>query len=65
MSNFIVLDGIFPLYQIASLRKGLISVVPEAVLGLLTWQELESRICGDPEITIEALKKTSKYQLNR
>lgn len=31
-----------------------------AVLELLTWQELEIRICGDPEITVEALKKTSK-----
>ena len=35
-------------------------MVPEAVLELLTWQELETRVCGDPEITIDALKKTSK-----
>lgn len=47
--------------QLAAIRRGLISVVPEAVLELLTWQELESRICGDPNITIEALKKTTYY----
>ena len=35
-------------------------MVPEAVLELLTWQELETRVCGDPEITIDALKKTSE-----
>lgn len=35
------------------------SVVPQAVLELLTWQELESRVCGDPFISVEALRKTS------
>lgn len=47
--------------QLAAMRRGLITVVPEAVLELLTWQELETRICGDPEITIDALKKTTYY----
>nr|KAG5697406.1 hypothetical protein BaRGS_008832 [Batillaria attramentaria] len=47
--------------QLMAMRKGLITVVPEAVLELLTWQELETRVCGDPEITIEALKKTTYY----
>ncbi|XP_076441534.1 E3 ubiquitin-protein ligase HECTD3-like [Babylonia areolata] len=47
--------------QLAAIRKGLMTVVPEAVLELLTWQELETRVCGDPQITIEALKKTTYY----
>ena len=46
--------------QIAVIQAGLLSVVPQAVLDLLTWQELERRICGDPEITIASLKRTSK-----
>ncbi|KAL3869955.1 hypothetical protein ACJMK2_042575 [Sinanodonta woodiana] len=47
--------------QINAIRRGLLKVVPQAVLDLLTWQELEHRICGDPEITIEALMKATKY----
>ncbi len=46
--------------QVESIRKGLLKVIPQAVLDLLTWQELEKKICGDPEISVDALKKTSK-----
>ncbi|XP_070563097.1 E3 ubiquitin-protein ligase HECTD3-like isoform X2 [Ptychodera flava] len=48
--------------QTDSIRRGLLKVIPQAVLDLLTWQELEKRICGDPEITVEALKKTTYYE---
>jgi len=48
--------------QIAALRRGLLAVVPHAVLELLTWQELERRVCGDPEISVEALKRTAHYE---
>ncbi len=47
-------------FQIEWLREGLLSVIPKAVLDLLTWQELEKRICGDPEVTVEALRRTSE-----
>ena len=40
------------------MRCGLEKVVPKAVLTLMTWQELEHRVCGEPEITVEALKKS-------
>ncbi|KAG2461844.1 HECD3 ligase, partial [Polypterus senegalus] len=43
--------------QIAAIQRGLMKVVPQAVLDLLTWQELEKKVCGDPEITVEALKR--------
>ena len=49
--------------QVESLRQGLLKVIPQAVLDLLTWQELERKICGDPMITVEDLKKTSKYSV--
>ncbi|TRY84150.1 hypothetical protein DNTS_026050 [Danionella cerebrum] len=42
--------------QIAAIQAGLVKVVPQAVLDLLTWQEVEKKVCGDPEITVEALK---------
>jgi hypothetical protein len=46
--------------QIAAITRGLLQVVPQAVLDLLTWQELEKRVCGDPEISLESLRRSSK-----
>ncbi|CAH1774452.1 unnamed protein product [Owenia fusiformis] len=48
--------------QVEALRQGLLKVVPQSVLDLLTWQELERRICGDPDITIEQLKRSTHYE---
>uniref|UniRef100_A0A8C5QNN2 E3 ubiquitin-protein ligase HECTD3 n=1 Tax=Leptobrachium leishanense TaxID=445787 RepID=A0A8C5QNN2_9ANUR len=48
--------------QIHAIRAGLLKVVPQAVLDLLTWQEVEKRICGDPEVSVEALKKLILYE---
>ena len=31
------------------------------MFDLITWQEMEQRICGDPEISVEALKKATHY----
>ncbi|XP_050401183.2 E3 ubiquitin-protein ligase HECTD3 [Patella vulgata] len=47
--------------QITYIRSGLLQVIPPAVLDLLTWQEVESRVCGDPKISLEALKKSTHY----
>ncbi|XP_043941704.1 E3 ubiquitin-protein ligase HECTD3-like [Protopterus annectens] len=47
--------------QIAAIQTGLLRVVPRIVFTLLTWQELEKKICGDPEITVEALKQSTEY----
>uniref|UniRef100_A0A8B9H4I0 HECT domain containing 3 n=1 Tax=Astyanax mexicanus TaxID=7994 RepID=A0A8B9H4I0_ASTMX len=48
--------------QIAAIQAGLMKVVPQAVLDLLTWQEVEKKVCGDPEITVEALKRLSEWR---
>ena len=48
------------LSKVCAIKNGLLQVVPQAVLDLLTWQELERRICGDPNVTTEALKKAGK-----
>lgn len=48
--------------QIAAIQAGLIKVVPQAVLDLLTWQEVEKKVCGDPEISVEALKRLTRYE---
>lgn len=48
--------------QIEAIRRGLLKVLSQAVLDLLTWQELERRVCGDPDLTVEALKKCMHYE---
>ncbi|NXY50964.1 HECD3 ligase, partial [Ceuthmochares aereus] len=48
--------------QIAAIRAGLLRVVPQPVLDLLTWQQLERKVCGDPVITMDKLQNFSKYQ---
>nr|XP_014350786.1 PREDICTED: E3 ubiquitin-protein ligase HECTD3 [Latimeria chalumnae] len=48
--------------QISAMRGGLVKVVPQVVLDLLTWQELEKKVCGDPEISVEALKRLTRYE---
>ncbi|KAM7400218.1 hypothetical protein PAMA_004763 [Pampus argenteus] len=48
--------------QIAAIQAGLLKVVPQAVLDMLTWQEVEKKVCGDPEITVEALKRLTRYE---
>lgn len=48
--------------QVAAIQAGLVKVVPQAVLDLLTWQEVEKKVCGDPEITVEALKRLTRYE---
>ncbi|NXU16140.1 HECD3 ligase, partial [Pardalotus punctatus] len=47
--------------QIAAICAGLLSVVPQPVLDLLTWQQMEKRICGDPEITVAELQKFIRF----
>ena len=50
--------------KLEAIRRGLLKVIPQAVLDLLTWQELERKVCGDPEITIEELRRSSKLLYN-
>lgn len=45
-----------------ALRDGVLQVVPAWVLQLLTWQELEMRVCGSPKITVAELKLSAHYE---
>jgi E3 ubiquitin-protein ligase HECTD3 len=47
--------------QIEAIKDGLTHVVPAQALSLLTWQELENKVCGSPEIPIDELKKAAMY----
>ncbi|KAB0392278.1 hypothetical protein E2I00_009510, partial [Balaenoptera physalus] len=48
--------------QVSAMQAGLLKVVPQAVLDLLTWQELEKKVCGDPEVTVDALRKLTRFE---
>ena len=43
-------------------RQGLLDVLPPYFLALMTWRDLELRVCGIPEIDIAELKKTAIYE---
>lgn len=48
--------------QAEALRKGLTLVVPEGLLNLLTWRELETLVCGKSIMDIELLKINTVYR---
>ncbi|XP_062478952.1 E3 ubiquitin-protein ligase HECTD3-like [Pezoporus occidentalis] len=48
--------------QIAAMRAGLLCVVPQPVLDLLTWQLMEKKVCGDPKITVSDLRRFVTFE---
>ncbi|RNF17898.1 putative ubiquitin-protein ligase [Trypanosoma conorhini] len=48
--------------QLEKIRDGLLSVIPETVLCLLTASELEFRICGKPDYAVEELRDGAVYE---
>ncbi|NXK52374.1 HECD3 ligase, partial [Chauna torquata] len=48
--------------QVAAMRAGLLRVVPQAVLDLLTWQQLERKVCGNPEMTAADLRRFITFE---
>ena len=47
--------------QTDAILEGLTCVVPREVLVLHTWAEMEEKVCGNPEISVQALKKHTIY----
>jgi len=43
------------------MREGLYEVLPEHLLTLLTWEELEDRVCGRKDFDVELLKRNTTY----
>ncbi|KAI5691687.1 Concanavalin Alike lectin [Leishmania braziliensis] len=48
--------------QLHRMREGLLSVVPEVAVLLLTPEELELRVCGQADYTPEELRKGASYE---
>ena len=47
--------------QVAAIRKGLGQIVPLDSLCLFTWKEVETLVCGNPDVDVELLKRTCDY----
>ena len=47
--------------QCNAIRKGLAQIIPQKVLSLFTWKELEKYVCGEPEINIDLLMSVTDY----
>ena len=47
--------------QLKAIHRGLTALIPDPLLSLLTWAELERRVCGTPTIDIELLRRHTEY----
>jgi hypothetical protein len=50
--------------QAENLRKGLTLIIPEGLLNLLTWRELETLVCGKPILDVDLLRQNTVYRVN-
>lgn len=48
--------------QVAAVRAGLARVVPVPLLSLFSGYELETMVCGSPDIPLELLKSVAVYK---
>lgn len=47
--------------QVAAMRRGLHSVVPERAVKMCTWGAFERHVCGDPHIDVDVLMAHTTY----
>lgn len=47
--------------QTAAIVQGFKSVIPDLALPLLTWRQLERKVCGTPVIDVDRLESTTAY----
>ena len=47
--------------QVAAVREAMGAVVPLQLLGLLTWSDLELRLCGRPRVDVDMLQRHTQY----
>ncbi|XP_014677847.1 PREDICTED: E3 ubiquitin-protein ligase HERC2-like [Priapulus caudatus] len=48
--------------QVAAVREGMARLVPVPLLSLFTGYELETMVCGSPDISITLLKSVATYK---
>ena len=47
--------------SIEAFREGLLSIIPESAIALLTWEELQKLVCGVRRIDVDRLKANTEY----
>lgn len=48
--------------QLTEIRNGFFSCFPPLAARLLTWRELQRRVCGVPDVSVDALKRIARYE---
>jgi hypothetical protein len=51
--------------QITAIRTGLTAIIPAPLIRLWTAHELERAVCGSPDIPVDELRATARYDLDR
>lgn len=49
------------LLQIDAIRRGFGTIVPLKVLQLGSWEQLQLRVCGSPEVDVSLLRSNTNY----
>jgi len=47
--------------QLEAIRRGLATIVPQRMLVLFTWEELELMVCGPPKVDLALLREMTVY----
>ena len=47
--------------QTEAIARGIQTIFPSSLLCYLSWQQLEHRVCGDPDFDIDLLKRHTRY----
>ena len=48
--------------QLQALQAGFFGCFPSLACRLLTWRELETRVCGCPDVSVDALERIALYE---
>jgi E3 ubiquitin-protein ligase HERC2 len=48
--------------QVAAIREGMAEVIPVPLLSLFTGVEIETMVCGSPDIPLDLLKSVTTYK---
>ena len=48
-------------YECEAIKRGLAKIIPEALLSMVTYNELETWVCGKSIVDIDLLKRHTKY----
>ena len=49
--------------QISSVRRGLATIIPLKILSLFTWEQIEEKACGKPDVNVLQLQECTKVNL--